>query len=92
MPALTQALCRSRQAKRQLDLTAEQRRLNVRRAFQIPNQELPNIHNKHVLLIDDVITTGATVEACSRALLRAGAANVDVLAVALVSEPLSVTT
>ena len=43
------------------------------------------IEGRNVLLVDDVITTGATVEACARALKRAGAARVDVLALALVT-------
>ena len=43
------------------------------------------------MLLDDVITTGATAEACARALLTAGAARVDVLALGLVTEPRQVT-
>jgi ComF family protein len=92
LPIRAQGLNRTRRTQRQIGLTAEQRRLNVRGAFRVPTRELPHIRGSRVLLIDDVITTGATAEACTKALKQAGAANVDVLAVALVSEPLRVTT
>ncbi len=57
--------------------SAKARRRNVQRAFQVP--EAARVKGKSVLLLDDVMTTGATVEACTRALKRAGAAPVHVL-------------
>ena len=45
------------------------------------------IDGRHILLVDDVLTTGATVEACSRVLERAGAECVDVLTLARVIRP-----
>ncbi len=75
----------------QVGLTREQRRLNVRGAFAVPEKRREAIRAKNLLLIDDVITTGATVEACARALKRAGAARVDVLALGLVTRPIAVT-
>jgi predicted amidophosphoribosyltransferase len=45
------------------------------------------LRGKHVVVVDDVITTGATAEACARVLKRAGAASVDVLALARAVEP-----
>jgi predicted amidophosphoribosyltransferase len=66
-------------------MTREQRRRNVAGAFRIPEGHRGTVRGRNVLLIDDVVTTGATVEACARTLKRAGAAQVDVLALALVT-------
>lgn len=92
LPVRSTGLRRVRRTPTQVGLTAEQRRLNVRGAFAVPASEAVHLREKRVLLIDDVITTGATAEACTRTLLKAGASSVDVLAVALVADPLRVTT
>jgi ComF family protein len=83
------ALVRSRSTGHQVGLTRAQRLRNVAGVFRVPLNELPNISGKAIVLIDDVITTGATASAAARALKRAGAGRVDVLALALVSEPYS---
>lgn len=77
-------LQRSRPTPTQGGLTARARRLNVRGAFQVNDRHRARLHGACVVLVDDVFTTGSTVEACSRALLRAGAATVDVLVLARV--------
>lgn len=64
----------------QASLTNAQRRLNVRAAFDVRNPAA--VRGKSLLLIDDVLTTGATAGSCSAALKRAGAARVTVLTVA----------
>jgi ComF family protein len=76
-PAL---LVRQRETESQAGLTPHERRANVRGAFFVPRPEL--IRGRHVLLIDDIYTTGATARACSQALRRAGAASVWVATVA----------
>jgi predicted amidophosphoribosyltransferase len=54
----------------------------VRRAFTVTNPR--RIQNRRVLIVDDVMTTGATVDECARVLLAAGAASVDVFTLARV--------
>jgi predicted amidophosphoribosyltransferase len=66
-------------------LTRDQRRRNLAGAFRVRSSPRASVAGRNILLIDDVITTGATVEACARTLKRAGAARVDVLALALVT-------
>jgi ComF family protein len=62
------------------------RRRNVAGAFIAPGGAKRIVEGRRVLLIDDVLTTGATAEACARALLKAGAAAVDLAVVARVRE------
>jgi predicted amidophosphoribosyltransferase len=73
---------RARQADRNPGWnTAAQRRKNVSGAFRVACDRA-SLRGRRLLLIDDVITTGATAEACARTLKRAGAAAVDVLVLA----------
>lgn len=82
LPVLSDALVRTRATPPQAHLKADKRRKNVRGAFAVKPARVAAIQGKSVLLIDDVLTTGATAEECTKALLEAGAARVDVLAVA----------
>lgn len=79
-PVETKAIARVRNTRTQTQLTRQERAENMRRAFQLKNDA--NIKNKRVLLIDDVLTTGATTNACARALKRGGAKEVAVWTVA----------
>ncbi|MFT3732522.1 MAG: ComF family protein [Hyphomicrobium sp.] len=80
------ALVRTRSTGHQVGLTRAQRLKNVTGVFRVPMNELPNVSGKAIVLVDDVITSGATASAAAIALKRAGARRVDVLALAIVSE------
>jgi ComF family protein len=82
------ALIRRKAAKSQAGLDADQRRRNVAGAFRVSASGRKLIEGKNILLIDDVFTTGATAEACARALKRGGAARTDVLTLARVVRPI----
>ena len=78
------ALARVKATRQQVGLTASERTLNVQGAFRVREEARPDVKGRRLVLIDDVLTSGATIDACSRALLRAGAATVDVLVFARV--------
>ena len=66
----------------QASLDRARRLANLRSAFGVPTAARPSLRGRRVALVDDVMTTGATVAECARALLSAGAAEVQVWAVA----------
>jgi ComF family protein len=81
------ALQRIKRTQSQVGLSRQQRRDNVAGVFAVAEAAKPRLAGAKVVLLDDVITTGATARACARVLKRAGAAQVDVLALAMVTDP-----
>jgi ComF family protein len=79
VPAAPVALARRRATPAQVGLSRSQRALNMQGAFKVPEAGRPEVQGRAVVLIDDVLTSGATANAAARALLRGGARQVDVL-------------
>jgi ComF family protein len=86
-PVVPDLLVRRRHTPSQGRLDRARRHANVARAFALRPAYAASIKGKRVLLVDDVMTTGATVEECARILKKAGSGPVDVLTLARVVRP-----
>lgn len=82
LPVDNMSVVRHRKTRPQVEFSGHARIKNVRGAFQVNHPE--NIKGKHIVLIDDVMTTGSTLKECALVLLEAGAASVDTLTVSRV--------
>jgi len=82
LPCMPELLQRTLYTKPQMRMSREERLKNVKHAFAVPETMQEMLRNKIVVLIDDVVTTGATANACAKALKKAGAKEVRVLALA----------
>ncbi|MEE2526070.1 ComF family protein [Hyphobacterium sp. HN65] len=92
IPLETGWLVRSRRTPTQAGQSGRGRRRNVEGAFRVTAEGQHSLPGKTVVLIDDVMTTGATFEACAAPLLRAGASVVNAVAIARVVKPTDPTT
>jgi ComF family protein len=90
IPLGVDVLKRTRSTPIQGGLSADGRRRNVQGAFKVRRSRTAQVKDQRILLVDDVLTTGATAEACSLTLKRAKAACVEVLTLARVAGPRSV--
>ena len=86
VPIAAGALKRVKFTAQQVGLSRAERATNVQGAFRVPPEGKAEVAGRRLLLVDDVLTSGATAEGCAKALLRAGARNVDVLVFARVAE------
>jgi ComF family protein len=87
VPVAHGVLKRVRATAQQVGLSKAERAGNVQGAFRVPADEKAKVTGRRLVLIDDVLTSGATADTCARALLRGGAAHVDVLVFARVVAP-----
>jgi ComF family protein len=87
LPVEHDILKRVKSGRQQVGLSRSERATNVQGAFRVPPDARSQVTGRRFVLVDDVLTSGATAEACARVLLRAGAANVDVLVFARVVNP-----
>jgi ComF family protein len=86
-PCVVDALVRQRATASLGEMSAVERATEVAGAFAVRASRVRHIVGKRVLLVDDVMTSGATANGCASVLLAAGAASVDVLAAARVPDP-----
>ncbi|QOX79936.1 ComF family protein [Trichlorobacter lovleyi] len=80
IPLLRQGLTRTRPTPPQMELSREQRSTNLRGAFAVTAPD--SVNNRHVMLVDDVFTTGSTLAECALVLQRAGCRTVSAVTVA----------
>lgn len=90
VPMILDLLIRKRRTPMQVRFNVGERHRNMRGAFAVDPRYVVRVTGRRVLLFDDVFTTGATVGACASTLRKAGAAAVDVLALARVVRPLPI--
>lgn len=84
LPVRPHLLRRQRFTKSQAHLNRQQRQRNVKKAFYVPSKQISFLQNKKIALVDDVFTTGATINECVRILLKAGCSEVRVITLARV--------
>jgi ComF family protein len=84
VPVAHELLRRVKATPQQVGLSRAERATNVQGAFRVAPAARAEAAGRRLILVDDVLTSGATSDACARALLRAGTAQVDVLVLARV--------
>ena len=77
LPLWDEVLCRTRATRSQTELTPEERKRNVAGAFSVAPETRQQIRGAHLVIIDDVMTTAATLNACAASLYEAGARTIS---------------